>query len=354
MLREWVTAVVRTVQGFGAVRADRQPFAFLNQRWRHHGTHSGYLAASGSGVSIPRDNRLLPYPINRWVARFKGDRDWEQRLIVQLMLRAANAKVLHLVDGDFDTWVYRSRASWLDTKITATFHQTEDRLTDIARYVKTGTLDGIVCVSRVQIPLLQHLVPEGRCVFIPHGVDTDFFAGSPPVSHTNGPLLLAVGAHRRDFETLIAAAKIIKASRSDVRFRLIGPRDVVQAIAQEPIVEVMSDVNDTELRDAYRESYMLFLPLQAATANNALLESMASRRPAVITDLPAIHEYTTPGAALFCTPGDAQSHADAALRLLNDESLALKMGQAAHDRVQEFSWLNVRSLLIRFLVDVAS
>jgi glycosyltransferase involved in cell wall biosynthesis len=354
VLRAWINAVARTIEGFSAVRSDPQAVVFLDQRWRHHGAHSGYLIAGGSGVSIPRENRLLPYPISRCVARIKQDGEWEQRLIVQLMLRAGHAKVLHLVDGDFDTWVYRTRAKWLDTRITATFHQTEDRLADIARCVVPGSLDGIVCVSRVQMPFLKHLVPEGRCVFIPHGVDTDFFSGSPPVSPADGPLLLAVGAHRRDFKTLIAAAKIIKSNRSDVRFRLIGPKEVVRAVAQEGILEVMSNLSDTELRDAYRESYMLFLPLEAATANNALLESMASARPAVITDLPAIREYTSADAALFCNPGDAQSHADAALRLLSDESLALKMGQAAHDKVQEFSWVNVRSLLIRFLVDVAN
>jgi glycosyltransferase involved in cell wall biosynthesis len=342
------------MEGFDAIRCERQPFVFLDQRWRHHGAHSGYLIASGSGFSLPRDNRLLPYPISNCVARIKQDREWEQRLIIQLMLRAGNAKVLHLVDGDFDNWAYRSRASWLDTRITATFHQTDDKLPDIARCVKTGSLDGVVCVSRVQIPFLEHLVPRDRCVFIPHGVDTDFFSSSPPVSQIGGPLLLAVGSHRRDLKTLVAAAKIIKSNRSDVRLRLIGPQAVVRAVAQERAVEVMSDVSDTELRDAYRESYMLFLPLEAATANNALLESMATGRPAVITDLPAIHEYTTADAALFCNPGDAQSHADAALRLLNDEPLATKMGQAAHHKAQEFSWLKVRNLLVRFLGDVAN
>jgi len=344
-----MNAVARTIEGLSAVRSDRQAFVFLDQRWRHHGAHSGYLVASGSGGSIPRENRLLPYPINRCVARIKQEREWEQRLIIQLMLRAGHAKVLHLVDGDFDTWVYRSRANWLDTRITATFHQTEDKLADIARCVKAGSLDGIVCVSRVQIPFLQHLVPEGRCVFMPRGVDTEFFSSSPPVSPANGPLLLAVGVHRRDLKTLIAAAKIIRAHRPDVRFRLIGPLNVVRAVAQECIVEVMSNLSDIELRDAYRESYMLFLPLEAATANNALLESMASARPAVITSLPAIHEYTTADAALFCNPGDA----DAALLLLSDRSPELKMGRAPHDMVQEFSWLNVRKLLTRFLVDVA-
>jgi glycosyltransferase involved in cell wall biosynthesis len=310
--------------------------------------------ANGSGFILPRDNRLLPYPINRCLARIKRDREWEQRLIIQLMLRAGNAKVLHLVDGDFDGWAYRSRARWLDTRITATFHQTDDKLPDIARCVETGSLDGIVCVSRVQMPFLEHLVPKDRCVFIPHGVDTDFFSGSPPVSPLTSPLLLAVGSHRRDFRTLIAAAKIIKSHRSDVRFRVIGPQDAVRAVAQERCFEVMSNISDTELRDAYRESYMLFLPLEAATANNALLESMATGRPAVITDLPAIREYTIGDAALLCNPGDAQSHADAALRLLNDEALTIKMGRAAHDKAQEFSWVNVRNLLVRFLLDVAN
>jgi len=353
MLREWKIAVARTMEGFGAVRGARQPIVFLDQRWHHHGEHSGYLVANGGGLSLPRDGRLLPYPISRCVARIKRDDQWEHRLIIQLMLRAGNAKVLHLVDGDFDGWVYRSRPDWLDTRITATFHQTEDKLRDIAGCVKRGSLDGIVCVSRVQMPWLEHLVPKGRCVFIPHGVDTDFFSGSPPVAETDGPLLLAVGSHRRDFKTLIAAAKIIKSSRSDVRFRLIGPRDAVAAVAQERVLEVMSNVSDTELRAAYRESYMLFLPLEAATANNALLESMATGRAAVITDLPAIHEYTSADAAFFCDPGDAQSHADAALRLLADRALAMRMGRAAHYKAQEFSWLNVRNSLVRFLRDVA-
>jgi len=353
MLREWKNAVVHTMKGFGAIRSSRPTIVFLDQRWRHHGAYSGYLVANGGGFSLPRDNRLLPYPLSRRVARIKHDDQWEQRLIIQLMLRAGNARVLHLVDGDFDTWAYRSRAHWLDTRITATFHQTEDKLRDIACGVKAGSLDGIVCVSRVQMPWLEHLVPKGRCVFIPHGVDTDFFAASPPVTQTGGPLLLAVGAHRRDFKTLIAAAKIIKANRPDVRFRLIGPQDAVGALAQEGVVEVMFNVSDTELRAAYRESYMLFLPLEAATANNALLESMATGRPAVITDLPAIHEYTAADAALFCDPGNAQAHADAALRLLSDRGLATRMGQAAHGRAQEFSWPTVRSSLLRFLHDLA-
>jgi glycosyltransferase involved in cell wall biosynthesis len=352
MLGDWLRASGATMRHLAAAAQSRAPFVFLDQRWRHHGAHSGYLISSGLGPSLPREDRLFPHPLQKSLSRYWDDSHWEPRLIAQLMLRTGHAQVLHIVDGDFDTWAYRKRAGWLKTKITATFHQTADRLPEIAKTLEVGMLDGIVCVSRIQVPLLKHLVPEGRCVFIPHGVDTDFFARTAPPAEA-GPLLLAVGVHRRDFTTLMAAARIIKSKRPDVRVRLIGPREYVAGVARDGVVEVVSDLSDVELRAAYRDATMLFLPLEATTANNALLESMATGRPAVITDLPAIHDYTTGDAAIFCPYGDAPAHAEAALMLLNDASRCASMGRAASDRAQDFSWASVRNSLAAFLRDAA-
>jgi glycosyltransferase involved in cell wall biosynthesis len=353
MLREWMRASGLTIKHLAEARQSRAQIAFLNQRWHHHGAHSGYLIGGDLGPALPRDDRIFPYPIRRSLARLTTDDAWEARLLSHLMLRVGRTKVLHLVDGDFDTWVYRKRPRWLKSKITATFHQTPDRLEDIVKTLRAGMLDGIVCVSRIQIPLVKHLVPESRCIFIPHGVDTDFFSETPPVLPASNPLLLAVGVHRRDFATLIAAARIIKARRPGARVRLIGPRDAVAGVAQDGVVETVSNLSDVELRAAYRDAHMLFLPLQAATANNALLESMATGRPAVITDLPAIHDYTTGEAALFCPPGDAYAHAEAALHLLADPSRCASMGRAARCRALSFSWPDVRRSLGAFLQDIA-
>ena len=69
---------------------------------------------------------------------------------------------LHLVDGDFDTWAYRRRHRLRHARITATFHQTPDRLEAIAAELRPGMLDAIVCVSQVQVPYLRHLVHSGE------------------------------------------------------------------------------------------------------------------------------------------------------------------------------------------------
>jgi glycosyltransferase involved in cell wall biosynthesis len=352
MLGDWLRASGLTVRHLAAARQMSAPFVVLDERWPHHGPHSGYLITTEIGPLLPRNDRLLPHPLRKFLSRLMEDDLWEPRMLAQLMLRVGNAKVLHLVTGDFDTWICRKRANWLKTKMTATFHQPVDRLREIASKLERGMLDGIVCVSRNQMAILEHLVSPGRCVFIPHGVDTEFFEQAPTTDADAHPLLLAVGVHRRDFITLMSAARIIKSRRPDVRVRLIGPRDGVAGVVQDGVVEVVSDLSDAELRAAYRESSMLFLPLDEATANNALLESMATGRPAVITDLPAIHDYTTGDAALFCRRGDVQAHAEAALGLLDDSSLRARMGSAAYNRALDFSWPRVRKLLLTFLQEV--
>jgi glycosyltransferase involved in cell wall biosynthesis len=353
MLRDWLRASGLTIKHLLQARRSRAPVVFLDQRWHHHGAHSGYLINSGIGPALPRGDRILPYPVRKALSRLTADDELEARFLLHTTLRAGRAQLLHLVDGDFDTWVFRRRSRWLKTRITATFHQTPDRLAEIAKTLRAGILDGIVCVSRVQIPLVEHLVPVGRCVFIPHGVDTEFFAAAAPAPAASNPLLLAVGAHRRDFDTLMAAARIIKARRPDARVRLIGPREAVAHVAQDGVVETVSDVSDAGLRAAYRDARMLFLPLEAATANNALLESMATGRPAVITDLAAIRDYTTPQAALLCPPGNAQAHAEAALTLLEDAPRCEAMGRAARSRALDFSWPGVRRAMAEYLNEVA-
>jgi glycosyltransferase involved in cell wall biosynthesis len=221
--------------------------------------------------------------------------------------------------------------------------------------LKFGMLDGIVCVSQDQMPVLAHLVPHGRCVFIPHGVDTEFFQSSSNVpfeSAVNGPLLLAVGAHRRDFTTLVSAARIIRRARPDTRVKLIGPRDRICYAAESGVIETESDLKDSELRDAYRACTMLLLPLEAATANNALLESMSVGRPAVISDFPGVRDYTGTDAALLCSPGSAEAHAQAALTLLGDAERCAAMGRAARQRVQQFSWPRIYTQLLEFFREV--
>jgi glycosyltransferase involved in cell wall biosynthesis len=354
MLVNWLRAVQRAAGHTNSFWRQRPPIAVLDYRASHHGAHSGYRIARELGPSVPRGDRVFPHPLKTLISSLKGDPFWEERLTIHLMLRAAGTRVLHVVDGDFNTWFYEKRPAWSRCKITATFHQPADRLARIAEGLRPGMLDGIVCVSRDQIPVLKHLVPGGGCTFIPHGVDTEFFGRNVKANPDEQPLVLSVGCYLRDFKSLIEAARIIRERRPDAKVLLVAPREYSEGVAREGILETISDVSDVELRALYQKARLLLMPLEAATANNALLEAMATGCPAVVTDLPSVHDYTTSDAAIFCPKGDAQAYADAVISLLHDEARCRRMGLAARSAARRLSWQLVSQLFAGFLERVAT
>ena len=67
---------------------------------------------------------------------------------------------------------------------------------------------------------------------------------------------------------------------------------------------------------------------------NKVWQATAAGRPLVTRDGPALREVLTPGEhCLACPPGNAEALADAIGTLLDDESLAEKIGRAARARV---------------------
>jgi glycosyltransferase involved in cell wall biosynthesis len=70
-----------------------------------------------------------------------------------------------------------------------------------------------------------------------------------------------------------------------------------------------------------------------------LFEYMAAGRAIVASDLPALREVLTDGVnALLVPAGDADALAGAIARLIADDSLADRLGQAAFDAALDYTW----------------
>jgi glycosyltransferase involved in cell wall biosynthesis len=196
--------------------------------------------------------------------------------------------------------------------------------------------------------------------------------------------LLYVGriSPEKGIHTLLDAFAIVARQRDDVHLRVIGSEQIVW---WEAIVPFCDDPRVLQLGPWFRGGYMDHLRSQLATLppdrleffgrhvphpelpqhyseadvfvfpsvweepfGMPLVEAMAAGLPCVATRGGAFPEIVQDGrTGLLVERGDAQQLADAVLRLCENDSLRISMGQAARSRAREkFSWDHVADSLV--------
>src|SRR5262249_30684580 len=153
----------------------------------------------------------------------------------------------------------------------------------------------------------------------PHHVDTDFFspASSPRPDSPPAPLrAIFVGLGNRDFDTLSRVIERTRTHRIPIHFDLVLPAPhVYQRFAQHPNTRCHTGLSDEQLLDLYRSADIGIMPVIDCTANNGLLEMMATGLPVVVTDIGAVRDYVTGEGALLVPPGDPEMFAHELQRL---------------------------------------
>jgi glycosyltransferase involved in cell wall biosynthesis len=165
------------------------------------------------------------------------------------------------------------------------------------------------------------------------GVDLDEFRAAPLPD--GPPVILFAGRLLRDkgiFE-LVAAARLVKQRRPDVRFHLLGfldhnPASATQAEldgwSREGIVEYLGETND--VRPYLAKATALVLPSYREGTPRSVLEAMAVGRPVVVTDVPGCRETVVDGDnGYLVAVKDPAALAAAILRLLADPARLRQM-----------------------------
>jgi glycosyltransferase involved in cell wall biosynthesis len=99
-----------------------------------------------------------------------------------------------------------------------------------------------------------------------------------------------------------------------------------------------SGIGDAELTALYQNADALFLPVTGATANNAVLESLACGTPVISTRLGGMPDYVDDSCGWLLPPGDDASAYALVSALAADRSLARAKRTGARAKAETLAW----------------
>lgn len=343
------------------------PVRFVVFRYGHHSPHSGYSRLAEYGlkeyqaqslvIDKPLSRRLIRERLLRRLA--KGTPGYDRaalagELKVAGQLLWEKGCIYHFLYGE-TTYHYAGLLNNVrQNRLVATFHQP---IAGIRRAVHIDwhirQLSAVVCVGRSQAEFFAELLDPSRIFFVPLGVDTEYFS-PPSAATTRDPdLCLFVGENYRDFPTLRGVIELVAYWRPQTRFVAVTSQSGAAQIGCHPNLTVCSGVPEAEFRALYRSAALMLMPLHEATANNAILESMACGLPLVVTETGSIRDYVSPEAALLTPARNARRMAEAVMDLLNDPRAQQQKSTHARTQALHFAWPTVVKQLQKVYTAIA-
>jgi glycosyltransferase involved in cell wall biosynthesis len=202
-----------------------------------------------------------------------------------------------------------------------------------------SNVDRIICVVSSQKKSFSQtlLIPESRVLYIPYGVDTDFF--KPQKAPLKGNALLCVGDACRDELTLIKAIK-------NLPVKLVRVSDepkiseVYKKMAIGSQVCVLTGISDTELKKLYIESQLVIVPILLSANEPAgltcLLEAMAMGKTVIVTKGLNSEDYVVADkTGVIVEPENPVALRNAILQLLGNDSKSNRIGNCAHQYIKD-------------------
>lgn len=224
------------------------------------------------------------------------------------------------------------------------------------RFTARG-VDLWITISHVQKRRLveREGVPSGGAVtVVPNGVDVERFArGATARAATRAALgipgdapvagIVAGLRAEKNHSVFLKAARRVLDRRPDARFLVVGDGDRRQALEREAgdlgvdgATSFLGIRHDTPELIGACDVGVLSSSFGVETSPVTLLEFMSAGKPVVSTDVGAVREIVVEGVNGFVVPeDDDEALAAALLRVIEDEALAAKMGDAGRAHVTE-------------------
>jgi glycosyltransferase involved in cell wall biosynthesis len=199
----------------------------------------------------------------------------------------------------------------------------------------------VTAVSEGDAAVLEGLVPGLHADVVPNGVDTAYYCPAPVPPSGLDVVFSGTMDFRPNVDAVCWFAEAIwpkiRAGAPGARFVIVGrnPSPVVQRLAAADVVvtgAVPEDLPYLQNAAAY------VIPMRFGGGSRLkLLQAFSCGLPVVSTTQGADGVRVTPGEHLLVRD-DADAFAVATLRVLNDRTLAARLGAAGRARAAEYDW----------------
>ncbi len=262
--------------------------------------------------------------------------------LYQLLKKYKGQKnLVHFLNGERDIrYLSFFKRSFPNTKFCATFHKPPETLKQTIPNPKAlQKLDAAIAVGENQLAFLKEWLQLENVAYIPHGVDTQFFV--PDISIKEKNTLLFVGQHLRDFDTFNKSVPRLATTIENLQINVVIHPAYRSKIEPHSCIDILSDVNDEQLRILYQKASLLYLPMMDSTACNSLLEAMACGLPIITSNVGGNAGYLKNTSNVLIENGNVDGFIDNTVALLMDESGLAEMGKSSRDKAVELEWMKV-------------
>ncbi len=208
--------------------------------------------------------------------------------------------------------------------------------------------DKIICYTEGEKENIEKLGIDPKKISIIHnGVDTFLFAPRTSEKTTDKKQILWVGRFvtGKGVEYLIEAFSQVQKKIPSTHLVLVGDgpekttiEEKIRKMHLQSSVTLIDYLDNEELPGVYKNSDVFVLPSLMEGVPRTILEAMACGVPVVTTNLPHLVGIID-GAGLVVPPKDPILLSGAILTILEDASLAEKMGQRGRYKIEEeYSW----------------
>ena len=324
-------------------------------RYDHHSPHSGYsrlaeYALAQLGGEVIPVSKPLPKSIirERLLWRIANGTPGYDRAAMAAELKVAwrmlrePGYIYHFLYGE-TTYHYSGLVNNIrQNHLIATFHLP---ISGIQKAVQIDwhirQLSAVICVGRTQKEFFADFLDPEKIFFVPLGVDTEYYTPPSAFDSRKPELCLIVGDNYRDFPTLRGVIELVAYNYPQIQFVAVTSPRGFEYIGSHPNLTFRSGILESELLNLYRSATLMIMPLHDATANNAILESMACGLPLVVSDVGAIRDYVNPECTVLVSPFDARGMAESVFNLLDDPLERHRMSILSRQQALKFSWPKV-------------